>query len=417
MKTVKLGDVASVGISSVDKKTISGELPVRLCNYTDVYYNWTIRNEMRKGFMLATARREEIEKYRLHAGQVALTKDSETRDDIGHAAYIAADFEDVILGYHCALITPHTGKLDGQYLNALFRSRYISDYLSRNAGGSGQRYYLSDSAIKDIPLFLPPIEDQLLIAGILGSLDEKIEVNRRKITELEALAKSIYDYWFVQFDFPDANGRPYKSSGCAMEWKKELKREIPKGWGFGNLYDIAFFENGLACQKHRPRQGEQALPVIKIREMHEGISEDTEFVSTSIPEKNKIEDGDLLFSWSASLETMIWCGGKAGLNQHIFKVIPRRKYPLEYVYQQLSRYIINFIKMAEARKTTMGHITADHLRQSQIILPDEVILSHFSDITAPIASQRIVLQQEVRELIKQRDMLLPLLMNGQVEVK
>ena len=255
------------------------------------------------------------------------------------------------------------------------------------------------------------------IAGILGSLDEKIEVNRRKITELEALAKSIYDYWFVQFDFPDANGRPYKSSGCAMEWKKELKREIPKGWGFGNLYDIAFFENGLACQKHRPRQGEQALPVIKIREMHEGISEDTEFVSTSIPEKNKIEDGDLLFSWSASLETMIWCGGKAGLNQHIFKVIPRRKYPLEYVYQQLSRYIINFIKMAEARKTTMGHITADHLRQSQIILPDEVILSHFSDITAPIASQRIVLQQEVRELIKQRDMLLPLLMNGQVEVK
>ena len=170
MKTVKLGDVASVGISGVDKKAIPGELPVRLCNYTDVYYNWAIRNEMREGFMQATARREEIEKYRLHAGQVALTKDSETRDDIGHAAYIAADFEDVILGYHCALITPRAGKLDGQYLNALFRTRYISDYLSRNAGGSGQRYYLSDSSIKDIPLFLPPIEAQLLIAGIIGCI-------------------------------------------------------------------------------------------------------------------------------------------------------------------------------------------------------------------------------------------------------
>ena len=90
---------------------------------------------------------------------------------------------------------------------------------------------------------------------------------------------------------------------------------------------------------------------------------------------------------------------------------------MEYVYQQLSRYIINFVKMAEARKTTMGHITTDHLRQSQIILPDGVILSHFSDVAAPIASQRIVLQQEIRELTKQRDMLLPLLMNGQVEVK
>lgn len=257
----------------------------------------------------------------------------------------------------------------------------------------------------------------VLIAGILGSLDEKIEVNRRKITELKALAKAIYDYWFVEYDFPDANGTPYKSSGGAMEWKEELKREVPKGWGFGNLYDIAFFENGLACQKHRPKKGEQVLPVIKIREMHEGISDDTEFVSINIPEKNRIADGDLLFSWSASLETMIWCGGKAGLNQHIFKVIPKGKFPLEYVYQQLSQYIINFVKMAEARKTTMGHITTDHLRQSQIILPDETILSRFSDVAAPIASQRIILQQEVRELTKQRDMLLPLLMNGQVEVK
>ena len=171
MKKTRLGDVANVCISGVDKKTIPGELPVRLCNYTDIYYNWTIRSEKRKGFMLATARREEIEKYRLHAGQVALTKDSETRDDIGHASFIAADFEDVILGYHCAWITPHAGKLDRQYLNALFRTRYISDYLSRNAGGSGQRYYLSDSSIKDIPLFLPPIEDQLLIAGILETLE------------------------------------------------------------------------------------------------------------------------------------------------------------------------------------------------------------------------------------------------------
>ncbi len=257
----------------------------------------------------------------------------------------------------------------------------------------------------------------MLLAGADRHLDEKIEINRRKIAEIEALVKTIFDYWFVQFDFPDASGRPYRSSGGAMEWKNELKREIPKGWGVGNLYDIASFENGLACQKHRPRKGEQALPVIKIREMHEGISADTEFVSVNIPEKNRIEDGDLLFSWSASLETMIWCGGKAGLNQHIFKVIPKGKYPLEYVYQQLSQYIINFVKMAEARKTTMGHITTDHLKQSQIILPDEAILSKFSDVTAPIASQRIVLQQEVRELIKQRDMLLPLLMNGQVEVK
>ena len=167
MKMVRLGDVADVRVSGVDKKTMPGELPIRLCNYTDVYYNWTIRNEMRQGFMLASARNEEIDRFRLYAGQVVMTKDSETRDDIGHSAFIADDFDDVILGYHCALISPFAGKLDGGYLNALFRTRYVSVYFSRNAGGSGQRYYLSDSTIKDLPLFLPPIDVQLRIAGIL----------------------------------------------------------------------------------------------------------------------------------------------------------------------------------------------------------------------------------------------------------
>ena len=227
---VKLGEVADVHISGVDKKTIPGEKPVRLCNYTDVYYNWTIRKGLYQSFMTASARDSEIAKFRLRAGQVALTKDSETRDDIGHPAYIADDFEDVILGYHCALISPHAGMLDGRYLNGLLRTRHISDYLSRNAGGSGQRYYLSDSTIKAMPISLPPIAAQLRIAGVLGSLDEKITLNRKKIAELEALAKTIYDYWFVQFDFPDKNGKPYKSSGGKMVWSDQLKREVPDGW-------------------------------------------------------------------------------------------------------------------------------------------------------------------------------------------
>ena len=167
MNEVKLGDVADVRISGVDKKTLPNEIPVRLCNYTDVYYNWTIRTENRQKFMLASAKEDEISKFRLHAGQVALTKDSETKFDIGHSTFISEDFDDVILGYHCALISPHPGMLDGQYLNAMFRTRHISDYLARNAGGSGQRYYLSEAAIKSIPLKLPPITTQLRIAAIM----------------------------------------------------------------------------------------------------------------------------------------------------------------------------------------------------------------------------------------------------------
>lgn len=201
-----------------------------------------------------------------------------------------------------------------------------------------------------------------------------------------------------------------------MVWNELLKREVPEGWSNGNLYDIAIFENGLACQRFRPKQGENALPVIKIREMHEGINEDTEVVSVNIPQKHRIKDGDLLFSWSASLEAIIWCGGEGGLNQHIFKVTPKDGYSIEYVFQQLSAYIVNFVKMAEARKTTMGHITSDHLVQSRVIIPDNSVLKHFSDVISPIFWQRVALRQEIRILVTQRDMLLPLLMNGQVEV-
>ena len=138
---------------------------------------------------------------------------------------------------------------------------------------------------------------------------------------LEAMARQLYDYWFVQFDFPDEDGKPYKSSGGKMVWNEKLKRNIPENWYCGNLFDIAVFTNGLACQKFRPKEDEESLPVIKIREMHDGINADTELVSANIPGDLIVNNGDVLFSWSASLEVMLWAFGKGGLNQHIFRDI------------------------------------------------------------------------------------------------
>lgn len=115
MEKQKLGDIATVEISGVDKKTKDGEQEIRLCNFVDIYYNWAITTAQHDGFMFATARPNEISKFQLKKGQVALTKDSETRDDIGVPTYIADDFDDVILGYHCALITPNKDILDGRH--------------------------------------------------------------------------------------------------------------------------------------------------------------------------------------------------------------------------------------------------------------------------------------------------------------
>ena len=233
---------------------------------------------------------------------------------------------------------------------------------------------------------------------------------------LEAMAKQLYDYWFVQFDFPNKEGKPYKSSGGKMVWNDKLKREIPDGWYCGTLLDIAQYTNGLACQKFRPID-DKKLPVIKIKEMHDGISSETEFVKSDIPESVKVYDGDVLFSWSASLEVMLWAYGNGGLNQHIFKVTSNNGYPRSFYFYQLIDYIGNFKRMAEARKTTMGHITQDHLKQSTIALPPNTnIANKLEERLSPIFDAIINNSQEIMNLTKQRDDLLPLLMNGQVSV-
>lgn len=265
--------------------------------------------------------------------------------------------------------------------------------------------------------FYDNIADQQKIAAVLSSLDDKIALNNRINAKLEQMAKRLYDYWFVQFDFPNADGKPYKSTGGKMVWNETLKREIPEGWEVGNLYDIAEYVNGLACQNYRPKESEKSLPVIKIREMNEGITADTEKVSASIPGKYRIYAGDILFSWSASLEIKIWTGETGGLNQHIFKVIPKGYFSKGYVYQQLSAYLVNFQKMAESRKTTMGHITSDHIKQSRILIPLKEIISAFNEKTFSIFNYQLSIEKETQKLTALRDRLLPLLMNGQVVVE
>lgn len=417
MRRVKLGDVARVEISGVDKKATAGETPVRLCNFTDVYKNWAITVPMYDSFMAASANEREIEKFALHRGQVAVTKDSETRDDIGIPTYIADSFVDVLLGYHCALITPDETQLNGKYLNAFLHTEFIQKFFSANASGSGQRYTLSIETLNSIPLYLPSLAEQERIGNIFSCIDRKIEVNRQINDYLEAMARQLYDYWFVQFDFPDKNGKPYKSSGGKMIWNEKLKREIPEGWICGTLLDIASYTNGIACQNYRPTS-ESKIPVIKIKEMHDGFSSETEFVRPDIPDSVKVFNGDVLFSWSASLEVILWAGGNGGLNQHIFKVTSKNGFPRSFYYYQLLDYVEVFKQMAEARKTTMGHITRDHLEQSTIALPPSIDLpTRFESRISPVFQQYIANHQDIIQSIKLRNDLLPLLMNSQVSVK
>ena len=402
MTHTKLGDVADVKISGVDKKTQPGEDTVRLCNYTDIYYNWAITKEMYGGLMVASAKASEINDYSVGKGMVVITKDSETREDIGHSAYVADDFCDVVLGYHCAFVKPHKGELDGSFLNGLLRSSYAAKYFANNAGGSGQRYYLNEDAIKGLPLFLPSFKEQCLIGKFLSSIDRKIALNRKKIEKLEALAKTIYDYWFVQFDFPDANGRPYKSSGGKMVYNPILKREIPVGWEVKRLGDCI---GGVPKTKRVPTKeylSRGNIPIID-QEVGSYIVGYTNDEDARLKIESCVVFGD--HSCAVKYVNFDFARGADG-TQIINSLIPKQLDNLQiYLYLKTTQFDAGYKR----------HFY--DLKQRCVTVSNEVdLVARFQNVSRDAFSLIKELTIANLRLNSLRDFLLPLLMNGQVEI-
>ena len=412
LKRYKLSEVAKVDISSVDKKTKDGETPVRLCNFTDVYHNWAITSDMAETFMEASANSNEIEKFTIKKGQVAFTKDSETRDDIGISTYIADDFDDVILGYHCALITPDETKLCGKYLNAFMHSAYIQRYFELNATGSGMRYTLSLDALESMPLLLPPLEEQKRIGEIFSSLDKKISINRAINQNLEALAKQLYDYWFVQFDFPNEEGKPYKSSGGAMVYNESLKRNIPEGWNDGIFADIANITMGQSpdgSSYNETGEGE----IFYQGSTDFGIRFPSVRMYTTSPTRFA-KQGDILMSVRAPVGAVNIANTDCCIGRGL-SAINSKIGSITYIY-----YVVHYLKVRfdnlNTAGTTFGSITKDELFNLPVVIPSNDVIERFEAICKPIFDKQMEIGFEIESLTKQRDELLPLLMNGQVSL-
>ena len=396
MRKYKLGDIATVEISGVDKKIKDGEKEIRLCNFVDVYYNWAITTAQHDSFMLATARPNEISKFKLKKGQVALTKDSETRDDIGIPTYIADGFDDAILGYHCALVTPNKDILDGRYLNALLHTDYAKKYFACNASGSGQRYALSVEALNSFPVPIIPLHEQKQIGEIFSALDKKIELNKRINQNLEAMAKQLYDYWFVQFDFPNEEGKPYKSNGGKTVWNEKLKREIPDGWDNCTLEYFLTIKNG----RDHKHLAEGLYPVYgsggEMRRVNENLYRGE---SVLIPRKGTLNNIMYVDEAFWTVDTMFYS---------------------EMKILHSAKYIFFTIKDIDFKRWDSGtgvpSMTASTLYNLPMIKPDKGLLKKFDMTITPIFYKMKQIRVESEKLAKQRDELLPLLMNGQVSV-
>ena len=281
---------------------------------------------------------------------------------------------------------------------------------------------LNKENLLNIELYVPSKEYQDKIAKVLTLLDQKIQINNQINQELEAMAKTLYNYWFVQFDFPDQNGNPYKSSGGKMVYHPELKREIPEGWGVENLKDS---ESKIITGKTPSRANSDnfggEIPFITIGDIRGNTfiystSESLTDLGASVQQNKYLPQGSLCVSCIATVGEIGFTTEPSHTNQQINSIVFEDETNRYYLYFALKNYFENANASAKTGNT-FANMNKEDFSGIKIIFPNKEIKNNFHKITEPYFSQIKCLQGQNQELTQLRDWLLPMLMNGQVKVE
>ncbi len=284
------------------------------------------------------------------------------------------------------------------------------------------------AAVYMLELDVPPKHEQLAISRILGTLDDKIELNRRQNETLEAMARALFKAWFVDFEPVRAKLEGRWQRGQSLPGlpahlydlfpdrlvESELG-EIPEGWEMRSLDSIANYLNGLALQKFPPEGDDEFLPVIKIAQLRAGNTNGADRASARIKPEYVVVDGDVLFSWSGSLEVEVWNGGRGALNQHLFKVTSNTV-PKWFYFFATRHHLQSFRAIAADKATTMGHIQRKHLTDARVAVASPEGMKKFDIAIAPLFDQLVSNAQQSRSLAQLRDTLLPKLISGELRV-
>lgn len=276
---------------------------------------------------------------------------------------------------------------------------------------------------------IPPIDHQKAIAAVLGALDDKIELNRRMNTTLEAMARALFKSWFVDFDPVRAKmegKQPFgMDAATAALFPSRLVPsslgDIPEGWDIVPVIDSAEFINGAAYKNMHFSDAPDALPVIKIAELKNGISPGTQYTNSDLGEKFRLDTGDILFSWSGSpdtsIDTFIYTGGPAWLNQHIFKVVSENNEKRCFTYWLLKYLKPTFIEIARDKQTTgLGHVTRADMQRLKFAEPSEDIVNAFYQKAGALMDSIQSNLSQAEQLAKTRDYLLPKLISGDIRI-
>jgi type I restriction enzyme S subunit len=331
---------------------------------------------------------------------------------LGEVHYITEDYWPL----NTALYVRDFKGNDPRFVSYFLRSLDFTAYSDKAAVPGLNRNDLHTAQIS-----LPALSEQRAIAHILGTLDDKIELNRRMSATLEAMARALFKSWFVDFDPVRAKaegrdpGLPQPLADLFPDsFEDSQLGEIPRGWEVKALDEIARFVNGLALQKYPPT-GERSLPVIKIAQLRAGNTEGADRASVDLEPAYIVQDGDILFSWSGSLECVLWSAGLGALNQHLFKVTSDQ-YPKWLCYLGVHHHLADFRHIAAGKATTMGHIQRHHLSDAKLGIPSPALLSAMDVVFAHFIESTWRRAVEARTLASLRDALLPKLISGELRV-
>ncbi|MBT9161160.1 MAG: hypothetical protein DDT26_02461 [Dehalococcoidia bacterium] len=360
--------------------------------------------------------------FALKEGDVLLS----TSASLGRVAVVGADAVGAIAYTGLIRMRPRDDRLYAPFIRYVLASTDFQNQVQASGAGSVIQHF-GPTHLRKMTITLPSAGEQKEIVAVLGTLDDKIELNRRINEKLEAIAQALFQSWFVDFDpvRAKASGEAPESICRHLGITPELLAhfpdrlvdsmlgDIPEGWEVKPLDEIATYLNGLALQKFPPESDDEWLPVIKIAQLKSGSTASSDRASHKLNPDYVIDDGDVLFSWSGSLEVDVWCGGRGALNQHLFKVTSAR-YPKWFYLLWTKQHLAQFRAIAAGKAVTMGHIQRKHLTEALCMAPPTPIIEALGASLAANIDEQIELRKQSRVLTEVRDALLQKLLSGEL---
>jgi len=341
-----------------------------------------------------------LARHKLKPGDIVFSR----RGDVTRFALVSERENGWLCGTGCLKVSVgNPTQAIAPFIAAVLAAPESKEWLVRHAVGATMPN-LNTEILGGIPVTLPPLEEQHTIAHILGTLDDRIDNLRQTSATLEAMAQALFKAWCVDFD-----GVP------SEEMQESELGLIPKGWRVASLDTIADYLNGLALQKFPPESDTEFLPVIKIAQLRTGHTNNADKASTKLKPEYIVQNGDVLFSWSGSLEIEVWTGGRGALNQHLFK-ITSREVPKWLSYFATREHLSNFRAIAAGKATTMGHIQRKHLTAAKVAVPPPDEMMKHNAVIAPLFEQKVNNALQIATLTQLRDTLLPKLISGALRI-